>query len=215
MFRFAAILSAISLVFASAKPAYCQEDNIALMLQLSPVEGGKVNIEPGVHMYERDSIVTLRAVANPGYQFVYWIGDVIEPSAGTTILNLDGPKIVIAVFERSKFEILEAEEKPQFSVGGGRLYRSRVERGSGASGAIVYRPPSFNFPKPPHKPPVPEGSDPPVPEGNDPPVPVPEPATVLYFLFIIFYFLFKSSTNRRPGYALVTLNRKLKIENLK
>ena len=149
------------------------------MLQLSPAEGGNVNIEPGVHKYERDSIVTLRAVANPGYQFVYWAGDVIEPSAGTTIVNLNGPKIVIAVFERSKFEILEVSERPQISVSGGGLRRSRVERGSGASGVIVYRPPSFHFPKPPHKPPVPEGDDLPVPEGNDPPVPVPEPATIL------------------------------------
>jgi hypothetical protein len=187
MFRYAAILSAISLVFASAKPAYSQDDNIAMMLQLSPVEGGSVNIEPGVHMYERDSAVTLRAVANPGYQFVYWIGDVIEPSASTTIVNLDGPKIVIAVFERSKFEIIEAEEQPQISASRGGLYRSRVEQGYDASGEIIYRPPSFHFPKPPHKPPVPEGSDLPVPEGNDPPVPVPEPATCFYFLFSIFY----------------------------
>jgi hypothetical protein len=179
MFRYAMILSAISLVFASTRSAYCQEDNIALMLQLSPVEGGKVNIEPGVHMYEMDSVITLKAVANPGYQFVYWAGDVTEPTAGTTIVNLDGPKIVIAVFERSKFEIIEAEEPPQFSVSGGGLYRSRVERGSNASGTIVYRPPSFHFPKPPHKPPAPEGTDLPVPEGNDPPVPVPEPATIL------------------------------------
>jgi hypothetical protein len=182
MFRYVVILIAISLVFASAKPAYSQDDNIAMMLQLSPVEGGSVNIEPGVHMYERDSIVTLRAVANPGYQFVYWVGDVIEPSASTTTVNLDGPKIVIAIFERSKFEIIEAEQPPQLSASRGGLYPSRVERGSNTSGVVVYRPPSFHLPKPPHKPPVPEGSDLPVPEGNDPPVPdnqIPEPATIL------------------------------------
>jgi hypothetical protein len=170
-FRYAAILSGIMLLFATGGPAYCQEDNIALMLQLSPVEGGKVNIEPGVHMYDRDSEVTLKAVPNPGYQFVYWVGNVTEPSASTTIVHLDGPKIVIAVFERSKFEILEAAEQPQISNGGGGLYRSRVEQGYDASGAIVQRPPGIHTPSIPHKPPVPEG--------NDPPAPVPEPATIL------------------------------------
>ena len=162
------------------------------MLQLSPAEGGNVNIEPGVHKYERDSIVTLRAVANPGYQFVYWEGDVTEPSIGTTIVHIDGPKIIIAVFERSKFEIIEAEERPQFSVSRGGLHRSRVERGSNANGVLVYRPPSFHWPRIriPHNPPAPEGSDIPVPEGNDLPVPddnpVPEPATILLLAGGIF-----------------------------
>ena len=181
-FRYAAILSGIMLFFALAEPAYCQDDNIALMLQLSPVEGGKVNIEPGVHMYERDSAVTLKAVANPGYQFVYWAGDVTEPTIGTTTVHLDGPKIIIAVFERSKFEIIEAEQQPQFSTGQGGLYRSRVEQGYDASGDIIQRPPGIHTPSIPHKPPVPEGSDLPVPEGNDQPVPdnqIPEPATIL------------------------------------
>jgi hypothetical protein len=170
-FRYAAILSGVTLLFALAGPAYCEQDGIALMMQLSPVEGGKVNIEPGVHMYDRDSAVTLKAVPNPGYQFVYWVGNVTEPSASTTIVHLDGPKIVIAVFERSKFEIIDVAEQPQISVSGGGLYRSRVERGYDASGAIVQRPPSFHTPSIPHKPPVPEG--------NDPPAPVPEPTTIL------------------------------------
>lgn len=188
-FQYAAILSGIALFLALTGPAYCQDDNTALMLQLSPVEGGKVNIEPGVHMYERDSAVTLKAAANPGYQFVYWAGDVTEPTISTTIVHLGGPKIIIAVFERSKFDILEAEQPPQFSTGQGGLYRSRVERGSDASGDIVYRPPSFDFPRIPHNPPVPEGSDLPVPEGNDPPVPdnqIPEPATILLLAGGIF-----------------------------
>ena len=174
------------------------------MLQLSPAEGGKVNIEPGVHMYEMDSAVTLRAVANPGYQFVYWAGDVIEPSAGTTIVNLDGPKIIIAVFERSKFKIIEAEEQPQFSVGRGGLYRSRVERGSDTSGAIVYRPPSYHGPRIPHNPPAPEGSDMPVPEGNDFPVPddnpVPEPATILLLAGGMFAL---KKRRRKPGKSIL------------
>jgi hypothetical protein len=170
-FLYAAILSGVMLFFALAAPAYCQDENIALLLQLSPVEGGKVNIEPGVHMYERDSAVTLKAVPNPGYQFVYWAGNVAEPTASTTIVHLDGPKIVIAVFERSKFEILEASEQPQFSVGQGGLYRSGVERGYDTSGTIIQRPPVFHAPSIPHKPPVPEG--------NDPPVPIPEPTTIL------------------------------------
>jgi hypothetical protein len=190
-FRYATILTAIIFIIACTGPAYCQDEGIVMMLQLSPVEGGKVNIEPGVHTYDRDSEVTLKAAPSPGYQFVYWVGNVSESSASTTTVHIDGPKIIIAVFERSKFEIIEAPEQPQISVSGGGLYRSRVERGSDASGATIFPVEEIHFPSTPHNPPVPEGSDLPVPDNE-----VPEPATILLLAAGIFA-LNKNHRNRR------------------
>lgn len=176
-FVYAIALSSIVIICSIAVPAYCQDDSVALMMQLSPAEGGKVNIEPGVHTYDKDSVITLRAVPNPGYQFVYWIGNVTEASSSTTTVNIDGPKIVIAVFEKSKFEILAGAEQPQILSGNGGLYRSPVESGIDISGdeEIVYRAPSYNTTSSTsHNPPVPGGNDQPVPNN-----PTPEPATIL------------------------------------
>jgi hypothetical protein len=195
-FDYAAVVCCSFLLLFLSGFAYCQDEGTALMLQLSPAEGGRVNLGPGVHIYDRDADVTLKAIPNPGYQFVYWIGCVTEATASTTTVCLDSPKIVIAVFERSKFKIVEVEEKPQPSVGGGGLrgsagdYAQPLEQAGGGR-----RPPKFHLPRPPHDVPVPEGADVPVPEGSDVPIPedsetdvsVPEPATGLYLLFSIFY----------------------------
>ena len=37
----------------------------------------------------------------PGFKFVYWLGDVSNPEAVSTVVHLDKPKIVIAVFEQA------------------------------------------------------------------------------------------------------------------
>lgn len=175
-----------------AGPVYCQDDGTALMLEIAPVEGGSLNLEQGVHHYEVYSEVSLVATPNPGYQFVYWIGDVIDATASSTVVHLDSPKIVIAVFERSKFAFEELEERPQSSRGSGGLIPSAADYSrrdiSPASGRRSRR---FHRPKPPEiddDVPVPEGDENiPVPEEVDnPPVPVPEPATVTFMLTGLF-----------------------------
>jgi len=168
-------------------PAYCQDESAALMLQVSPVDGGSVNLSPGVHIFDRDSQVTLTATPKTGYQFVCWLGNVSDARAGRTSVFLDNPKIIIAVFERSKFSFVEFEEDPDISSGGGGLFRSPTEAGSNGSGIGGNRPPKFNFPRPKTPDvPVPETppGDVPVPDDTegDPPVPVPEPATVAFLL---------------------------------
>jgi hypothetical protein len=139
-------------------------------------------------------------VPSPGYQFVYWIGNVTEATSSTTVVCLDTPKIVIAVFERSKFEFVEVEEKPQILAGRGRLRRSPRDYAQGLEQAIGgQRPSKFRFtpPEPREESPVPEQvpevpvpevvADVPVPEeGNDFPVPVPEPATIMFLSAEIF-----------------------------
>lgn len=149
------------------------------MLEMSPVDGGTLNLSPGVYTYDRDAAVTLTAVPKPGYQFVYWVGNVDDATTSTTMVYLDSPKIVIAVFERSKFDLVEFEEGPEGSAGGGGLIRSGSDYAAGleqAGGAK--RPSKFHLPEPPQP-----NEDVPVPEeGEDFPVPVPEPATITFLL---------------------------------
>jgi len=174
------------------EPAYCETDGTALLLQQTPPQGGKISPSVGVHHFEPYAEVTLTAVPKPGYHFVYWLGDVSDPTANSTIVYLDAPKIVIAIFERVEYDFLVAEERPQSSpVGGSGGGGADYSRGGGGGGTV--RRPSNGengngkngngdtngyFPVPP------EGNDFPVPE------PIPEPATgVLLVLGSLFAFV--------------------------
>jgi hypothetical protein len=176
----ATIVSCTILLLFLAGPAYCEQDGTALLLELSPAEGGNVNLEAGVHVFDRDAEVTLIAVPNRGYRFVYWLGNVTDATASTTIVCLDTPKIVIAVFERSKLALDEFEEGPQSSIGRGGLIRSGADYSSGIGQGIVVFKPSHRQPPPEEEE---QEEDFPVPEGEpDFPVPVPEPATIVFIL---------------------------------
>jgi hypothetical protein len=155
------------------------ENGIALMLEIAPADGGTLNLSPGVYTYDIDAAVTLTAVPKPGYQFVYWVGNVDDATTSTTMVYLDSPKIVIAVFERSKFDFVELEEGPEPSIGRGGLRQSGSDYAAGLEQAGGgRRPRKFHWPQPPET-----NDDIPVPEaGEDFPVPVPEPATITLFL---------------------------------
>lgn len=182
-----AVVCAI-LLFCLCVPGYCR-DGTALMLEVSPVSGGTVNLEPGVHVYDRDSAVTLTAVPKPGYQFVYWIGDVDDAVASNTMVFLDSPKIVIAVFERTKYDLIVLEDNPQGSIGRGGLvpkggdYAASLNQAGGGRRPRFYRP-RRNTNEENDDVPVPETEDDlPVPgDSDDFPVPVPEPATITLLL---------------------------------
>ncbi len=143
--------------------AFAQE--YAVLVQQSPAEGGKVNPGQGVHAYGPDQRVQLNAVPNSGYQFVYWIGDVADPTANSTTMSVDGPKIVIAVFERNEFEFL-APALP-VSVGPAQLYGSFNDIGGSLPGIR-----SFNYPEP-------EWPD-------QPEEPIPEPTTAAILMTGLF-----------------------------
>jgi hypothetical protein len=179
-----AIISAAIVLCLSLQTAYGQMNDPALLLQKSPADGGIITPAAGVHQLELGSEITLTAIPRPGYQFVYWMGDVGEPTSSTTTLYLDAPKIVIAVFERAQFEVLFTAGASQIRPGGG-LFRSisqPTQSGFGGPGGV--RPGGRRWPtngnddeEPPDDEP---GEDFPVPEGEDFPVPeIPEPATVL------------------------------------
>jgi hypothetical protein len=169
------ILIPAFVLFALSGPAYCELDGTTLLLLQNPDEGGTVTPAAGVHYLEQGAEVTLTAVPQPGFQFICWLGDVSDAMANRTLVYLDAPKIVIAVFEAAEFELAIYPEHSTSAPGGG-LFSSPTEilnSGFGADGG-----------KRPHKPPGPpqEQNDFPVPEEGeeeDFPVPeVPEPATI-------------------------------------
>jgi hypothetical protein len=113
------ILALAGLLCGLLGPAYCQDfasqpsvelqsgtDATVLLMQQPDVRAGSVTPDVGVHHFDLDSEVLLTAVPKPGYYFVYWIGDVSDPTAISTLIYMDAPKIVLAVFARSEFAFL-------------------------------------------------------------------------------------------------------------
>ena len=78
--------------------ALAQMDYASICLQKSPPEGGSINMGAGIHDIYLNSEITLIATPEPGYQFVYWLGDVSDPISNNTAAYIDSPKFIIAVF---------------------------------------------------------------------------------------------------------------------
>jgi hypothetical protein len=182
--RVIAILVLAGLFYGLLEPAYCQDsasqasgerqpwaDGTVLLLQQTNPEAGTITPGTGVHYFVLNAEVTLTAVPKTGYYFVYWIGDVIDPTANSTIVYLDTPKIIIAVFERSEYEFL-TEENLQNTLGSGGGMRAGGGDYSRQGGGGDVKLPKFKWPQPP-----PEETPPELPDEF--PIPLPEPATVL------------------------------------
>ena len=172
----------LMLVMMCLVTSYCQAGKMALLLQQSPADGGSVEPGIGVHQLDGDSQITLRAVPQPGYQFVTWLGEVDEPTSPVTEAYMDSPKIVIAVFERVQFDSIEAAEL-LFSRPGGGLRRSAADISRAAGGGAIGRRGSRAYGIGPDEEP-PEDEFPVPDDGDMFPVPgdggeVPEPATLL------------------------------------
>ena len=112
----AALAILVGCLFA---PAFCQNSEVALLLQQTPNKGGAVTPDVGVYHFEQNSEVVLTAAPKPGYQFAYWLGDVSDPSAISTMVYLDKPKIIVAVFEQSGYGIPTIEKGFSGGRGGG------------------------------------------------------------------------------------------------
>jgi hypothetical protein len=177
------ILVAVIVTVGLILPAYCQVSGPALLIQQTPAEAGTVSPEAGVHHFELNANVTLKAVARPGYQFVCWMGDVSQPTAPATVVRLDSPKIVVAVYERSEYDLpIPRRRSLSAPVGGSGPAAADYSRGGfGAPGGR--RAPEFRLAAQPESEPEPAPDDFPVPESDDFPVPVPEPATAVLLVF--------------------------------
>jgi hypothetical protein len=179
-----AVLALAALFCNLPEPTFCQTPGPALLLQQIPADGGTIEPGTGVHYLELNTSVTLTAIPKPGYEFVYWLGDVTEHTMNRTTTYLDAPKIIVAVFERAEFELEGVAEMmiPGGLWGGMRRSAADYSR-QGYSGAAGRRP-SERAParRPPQPPPT------------EFPVPIPEPATVV--LLAIGGFL--AFAGRRP-----------------
>jgi len=145
--------------------------NYAVLLQESPAGAGEIKPGIGVHNFGVNETVTLTTVANSGWKFVYWLGEVSDPTANRTMMSVDGPKIIIAVFQRDEFKMPGDNGSASASQGEQMLTRRNDYYSSGLEEAST--PPS----NPPHYYPPTT----PTPPDMPPPVPpeVPEPATML------------------------------------
>lgn len=116
-----ALFSAIFLVVCGvSRLGYCQDGTYSLMIQQTPADAGTVTPGPGIHKIGVSNAVTLTAMPKPGYRFVYWIGDVGNVGANETVIVIDSPKIVVAVFERTEDKLLiEAAGVGKDAKGGG------------------------------------------------------------------------------------------------
>jgi len=149
-------------------PAICGQ--VAVMVQQSPADGGTVTPSVGVHNLNTGSDLTISAIPKAGYQFVYWLGDVTDPTSGTTTMRANSPRIIVAVFERVENEFTMPVASLLVSGGGSGLYASPAD--------IIRQSNSAGGAKRPHKPYYPDNPEEPD-EPDDFPVPeVPEPTTI-------------------------------------
>lgn len=135
-------------------------------MQESPPGSGVIMPGVGMHTFQDKENITLTTAPKAGYRFVGWLGDVRDPSANRTSLVVDGPKIIIAVFERDEYAF--EEKDPQISVGPEALFpRSDTYTNSISTWSEPYDPYDPDYPEDPEDP------------GDDPPVPTPEPTTMV------------------------------------
>ncbi len=164
-----------ALIIVMGERGYCQSQGYALMVQKTPVDAGAVTPQVGIHKRDLNEVVTLKATPKPGYWFVYWLGDVSNPTTHETTILVDAPKIVIAVFERAEYELPIEKGEMMSGSGRGGMHSTgnpiRGGRGGGGGGRGGIRRPRREPPK----------SDFPVANEQDFPVPVPEPGTIVVF----------------------------------
>lgn len=203
------ILTAIVILGWSGPLSFGQDYGYALLIQQSPVDGGTVDPKVGVHSFGVNELVTITAAAAPGYQFMYWLGDVSDPSSMTTTVVLSGPKIIVAVFDRVAFEfMLDEEEPPEAGIGQGGFGAAgrNFWIGGGGGPTIPRRPsgppgPTMRYPTLTEEPIVAE-------PGDEVPVPIPEPATLALLGVMALAALYQQNNSRGITGRVFELERK-------
>lgn len=172
------------LLLSMTASVHANESGYAVLIEQSPIHAGTVNPGLGVLKADVGSTMTLIAMPKPGYRFLYWLGDVSNPSSLSTQVRIDSPKIVVAVYEREEFELplTELDESKLAGASRGGAVRNAVSLGGG-SGLMAYYPEYdyspyvIDFPDLPD-----EENDPfPVPEDDFPvpdETPIPEPTAL-------------------------------------
>ncbi len=102
-----------------------QSDQFALTVIASPATGGVVSTSEGLPTTDTGQLVMINATPARGYEFVYWLGGVTDPTSSTTTVLLDASKTIIAIFER-----IEAENSLGAATGGFSGGRKSASRSS-------------------------------------------------------------------------------------
>jgi len=135
-----------------------------LCIEQSPAKAGKVSPDSGTHRFSANSVVALSAEPQRGYQFAYWLGDVADPKSQRTTVQVNAPKIIVAVFR-------PADEDP---------FEKDITGGGGGGGGGTLLPTAMDLSSPGWSPSGGGGT----PKTRTVFVPVivtPEPATVILF----------------------------------
>ena len=113
------ILAIVTILLSLGGSAYCDSADVSLLLQQIPAQGGTITPNVGVYQLTPNSEITLTANPKPGYRFICWLGDVSDPKSSSTVAYINGPKIIIALFERTEYEDLLPETIASGGGGGG------------------------------------------------------------------------------------------------
>ena len=133
-----------------------------LCIEQSPSQAGKLSPDSGTHQYSADAVVVVSAEPQPGYQFVYWLGDVADPKSQRTTVQVNSSKVVVAIFQPAKEDYPTEVLIGGGGGGGGGAIPTRIDLSmpaGGIAGGVAKSKPAVV--------PVPV------------PVPVPEPTTIL------------------------------------
>jgi hypothetical protein len=148
----AVTLATIFTIAGAIKPAYGANRAVDLLIQQSPVKGGNITPIAGLHHFALDSEVAITALPQTGYRFAHWLGDVSDPKAISTTVQLNGSKVIVAVFEPVEYDFVAGEKVIRAgSGGGGRLFPvapdySRQGFSGGGGGSVVPKVRSSNVP---------------------------------------------------------------------
>jgi len=146
-------------------PVESRAETVALVLKQSSFLGGQISPEPGLYYFEQNTEVKLTANARSGYMFVGWLGNVSDPTAITTVVYLDQPKVVVAVFEHVISEV-QGEDTERATISGGSS-GGFARRYGGISVGAVGGGSSYSYARPSDR--------------TRPCVVIPEPATIILF----------------------------------
>jgi len=94
-------------VGAADKNLYAIKQQFTLTTAVSPTGSGSVTLTPSGGTYDAGTTVSVRAVANSGYVFDSWTGD-LTGSANPSSIVMSANKSVTAVFKKQQFTLTTA-----------------------------------------------------------------------------------------------------------
>ena len=183
-------LAVAIIAFGLIMPAYCQAKDIVLLLEQTPVKGGDITPVAGVHHFKPGTEVMLTAVPKPGYKFIHWLGEVSDATASSTVVYLNKPKVIIAVFEQAEHGLsADGDGLPigGGGGGGGGLFPTALDfsrpGGFGGGGGAKAKPQKLVYSV----------------KGKKPTPEVPEPATGLLLLLGSLFAFKRRGPKRLAG----------------